>query len=59
MCNHATGREFGVSEGHVRYWQNQRDALLSANSDKRALQGPNDGKYPDLQKELVLSLIHI
>lgn len=51
--NRAAGRQFCVSEGHVRYWRKQKDALLSASSDKRALRGPKDGKYPDLEKELV------
>ena len=48
--NYAAGTEFGVSKAHVRYWQKQKTTLLS---DKRVLRGPNEGKYPDLENELV------
>ena len=37
----------------LRHWQKQKNTLLSASSDKWALRGLKDGKYPDLEKELV------
>lgn len=41
--NRAAGRVFGVSVRNIRHWKKQKNAVLSAKSDKWALQAPKGG----------------
>ena len=51
--NRAAEREFGILESSVRYWRKQKEALRNTKSDSRAFRGPEAGKYPALEDELV------
>lgn len=51
--NRAAEREFGISEAHVRYWRRQKESLINAKMSSRAFRGPKEGKYPQLEEELL------
>lgn len=52
--NRAAARQFQVNESHVRYWRKQKDRLLDTKPARKAFRGPKQGKFPEVEKELLV-----
>uniref|UniRef100_A0A131XQ93 Putative pogo transposable element n=1 Tax=Hyalomma excavatum TaxID=257692 RepID=A0A131XQ93_9ACAR len=50
--NSAAGRQFGVTEGSVRGWRRQKEALFACSGKRKSFRGPKNGAFPEIELAL-------
>ena len=57
--NRAAANELGINESMVRRWRLQRGELTNVKKSKKAFRGKKNGKWPDLENEIMSRLCEV